>query len=336
MHAQTIVITMIKLFFFITVLNKFSNNNLPYPNCLFAGEDRNGEIIAMEDLCKDGYIMANRKDGLDLEHCTLVLKELASFHAVSLAMKIVDPNSFHAAIGKMHEVVFTENATEYYSHVLESTLNDAISSLSNVSNQSGELDKPIEILKRLGGERLFSIMTDHVKNSSDNWKVACHGDLWINNIMFHYYNNKVKHVKLVDLQTIRYTNLTCDILLFLYSSTEGDLRRKHMDSLIRIYREALIAQLREYLEKNYARELATLTKEFTFESIKNELAIRSLYGEFKHRTRNKSLGDASDNISKPIRADGIRFRNIRQVATDGSTAISRIPQSSSRHCKRIL
>lgn len=58
----------------IPVLKKFSNDNLPYPNCLFAGSDGTGEIIAMEDLSQDGYQMANRINGLDFEHCSLVLK----------------------------------------------------------------------------------------------------------------------------------------------------------------------------------------------------------------------------------------------------------------------
>lgn len=96
--------------------------------------------------------------------------------------------------------------------------------------------------------------------------------------MFHYHNGKVKHVKFVDLQTIRYTNLSCDVLMLLYSSTEGELRHKHLDRLIEIYQESLISNLREHLEKNYRQELATLEREFSYESIKNEFAIRSLYG----------------------------------------------------------
>lgn len=193
-------------------------------------------------------------------------------------MKVIKPATFREAVKKMHEVVFTESAADFYSSVLESSLNESVSSLSNFSNESGELDRPIEILKRLSGKQLFSIMNNHVKNSDDKWKVVCHGDLWINNLMFHYHNNRVKHVKFVDLQTIRYTNLTCDILMLLYSSTEGAMRSKHMDRLIQIYRESLVSNLREYLEKNYRDELATFEKDFTFESIKEELAARSLYG----------------------------------------------------------
>lgn len=56
------------------VLKTFSHDSLPYPNCLFAGCDEAGEIIAMEDLTHHGYKMVNRQQGLDFEHCSVVLK----------------------------------------------------------------------------------------------------------------------------------------------------------------------------------------------------------------------------------------------------------------------
>jgi hypothetical protein len=193
-------------------------------------------------------------------------------------MKVVDPMKLQDAVDKMHEVVFTESAAEFYCSILDSSLTETILSLSNFSNANGDLDKPIEILKRLTGKQLFDIMMNHVINSDDKWKVVCHGDVWINNLMFHYHNDKVKHVKFVDLQTIRYTNFACDILMFLFSSTEGALRTKHMDRLIEIYRESLINNLREYLEKNYREQLAMLEKEFTVKNIQKELTDCALYG----------------------------------------------------------
>lgn len=92
-------------------------------------------------------------------------------------MKIVDPVGFYDAVNKTHEVVFSEDNCEFFSQVLESSLNEVVSSLSNFSNANGELDKPIEILKRLGGKRLFLMMMNHVNKSSNNWKVICHGEL---------------------------------------------------------------------------------------------------------------------------------------------------------------
>lgn len=128
-------------------------------------------------------------------------------------MKTIDPVSFYEVCSKINEVVYCPSAAEFYSHILESSLNEAISSLSNVSNKNGDLDEPIEILKSLNGSKLYNIMTHHVKDTDDSWKVICHSDLWINNILFHYdTSGKPNLVKFVDLQTVRYTNPVCDIM----------------------------------------------------------------------------------------------------------------------------
>lgn len=58
----------------IPVLKNFTIETLPYPECLFAGCDEAGEIIAMEDLTQTNYQMVKRQQGLDFEHCSVVLK----------------------------------------------------------------------------------------------------------------------------------------------------------------------------------------------------------------------------------------------------------------------
>lgn len=81
----------------IPALKTFSNDNLPYPNCLFAGSDEEGEIIAMEDLGEQGYKMTNRLQGLDFDHCSLVLKVRFFNFASSLTQECLHPsrNSQH-------------------------------------------------------------------------------------------------------------------------------------------------------------------------------------------------------------------------------------------------
>lgn len=60
----------------IPTLRKFlhRDDELPFPNCFFAGSDSKGEIIVLEDLCQMGYEMAVRKDYLDYDHCEAMIK----------------------------------------------------------------------------------------------------------------------------------------------------------------------------------------------------------------------------------------------------------------------
>lgn len=51
-----------------------SRSHLPLPQCLFAGRDAQGDLIALEDLVPSGHRMANRLKGLDYSHCKIVMQ----------------------------------------------------------------------------------------------------------------------------------------------------------------------------------------------------------------------------------------------------------------------
>jgi hypothetical protein len=47
----------------------------------------------MEDLGARGFKMAERRQGLDLSHCLLVMRMLARFHAASVVLQDRDPET---------------------------------------------------------------------------------------------------------------------------------------------------------------------------------------------------------------------------------------------------
>lgn len=66
-------------------LEKLQNKNIIFngiPKIYVAKSD----LIVMEDLREKGYIMADRRKGLELDKLKLVLKALAGFHALSLTL----------------------------------------------------------------------------------------------------------------------------------------------------------------------------------------------------------------------------------------------------------
>lgn len=44
------------------------------------------QTIVFDDLNQYGYKLANRQNGLNEEHCVVILKKLAKFHAASMIL----------------------------------------------------------------------------------------------------------------------------------------------------------------------------------------------------------------------------------------------------------
>jgi hypothetical protein len=51
------------------------------------------DTIVLEDLCAGGFTMAERRQGLDLAHCLLIIRRVARFHAASVVLHDQDPES---------------------------------------------------------------------------------------------------------------------------------------------------------------------------------------------------------------------------------------------------
>lgn len=168
-----------------------------------------------------------------------LLQELAKMHSISLIMKKLNPEQFEEALGKINEIVYCPAAYEFYKHCLENSLQEALSSLKS-NNLQGELDEPIAKLSDLSG-KVFKTMSERVLNNADDWNVVCSGDLWINNLMFCYDGcDRVESVKFIDLQAVRYTSPVIDILHFLYTSTDRQLRHDRLDQLLSDYTSELL------------------------------------------------------------------------------------------------
>lgn len=198
---------------------------------------------------------------------------LGRLHGISLAAKRFHTEQFQEIIEHIDENIYCPEGGKFYTHSLECSLKEALYSLRK-SNLDGQLTSSIERIEKLAG-KLYDVMYHCVRDSSDNWMVICHGDLWINNLMFRYDEcDRVEDVKFVDLQTLRYTSPVIDILHFLYTSTEYDVRRQHFDQLIDDYVESLHATLVSYR----CGESGVESVEMLRATILGEMRQRSLYG----------------------------------------------------------
>ena len=95
-----------------------------------------------------------------------------------------------------------------------------------------------------------------------NFHVLVHNDCWTNNFMFAYDDatGRLKDVKILDLQMMRRTRPTVDLVYFLHMSTDAQFRKENFASLIEFYHAKLTEGLAElgYDEANALYPLETM------------------------------------------------------------------------------
>ena len=157
---------------------------------------------------------------------------------------------------------------------MENSLKMATESLRILSNNDGTFSVAIKSLNRFKG-KIFDIMSEIVK-PKEPWSVINHGDCWNNNILFKYKESgSVEKMCLLDLQVSRYTSPAIDILHFLYSSTQADMRWEHFDELLQDYHTTLCETVRRLLENN---QEATQDDLISFKQLKEEVDKHIIYG----------------------------------------------------------
>lgn len=276
---------------------QFSCNRLPFPQCIFAGTDNHSsDIIVLEDLCSAGYSRANRWDKLTYAECSQVmtvsiankhfsfyfelqckyLKELGNLHAISFAMKSVNPDAFHSVRIQIKEISYEKTDTTRQTLLYDDSLLRGIKSVKTTNTlEGGGYTKIITKLEKLAGN-LSKIIQTLLADGEECWNVICHGDCSMNNLMLKRNNDKTVEVKLIDLQAMRYGSAITDLLYFIYSSTERTLRINHLDQLIGDYHTSLVYSLKLYVNDQETRQ--ELETRYTYQSIQKEFKNNGLYG----------------------------------------------------------
>ncbi|XP_035725475.1 uncharacterized protein LOC118443101 [Vespa mandarinia] len=238
------------------------------PRCIHVGKD---EII-MQDLREEGYINCKRQDYLDLEHTLFTIQTLAKWHAKSLSIKLKDPENFEKLASPLKEILFPVDNHTAVGNTVEGGLISAIDHLESIKFQTAELKKAIEYVKSLRN-KCYDMIAKLLSLPKDRYFTICHGDIWINNILYkHDKDGQVYDLKLVDYQISRHMSVAIDFHYFIYSSVRSCIIEDSYDNLIKLYHHTFVEKLRECGVSE--EDLKNLTMEW----FKSELQKFSLYG----------------------------------------------------------
>lgn len=183
----------------------------------------------------------SRQDGVGLAECILCMQTIGRFHALSLAMKHQQPETFHMLVKHVEETYYAKQYKNWYNNFMNVQIGIAKDALS-LEHAGTELEK--KVLKFLDGD-LYDKMVyfTHTRNQNS---VINHGDCWMPNFLFRYDSSGVPvETKVIDFQLARYSSPALDISFFVYSCTSQQLREEHYEDLLKAYHNSLSDMLRD-------------------------------------------------------------------------------------------
>lgn len=166
-----------------TVFNKIQDQHgvpedkrfkpVPY----FGGDDEyEKEFLIMQDMKAIDYQMLNKKEPLTYECLSLAVEQIAAFHSLSFALKKIDEGQFYEMNSHLFELKEYENLT--YISWIKSNMEKGLSFVHDEEHKKKIADFNVNIL-----ERVVEIVRADKKHP---YTVFCHGDSWINNILFKF------------------------------------------------------------------------------------------------------------------------------------------------------
>jgi hypothetical protein len=146
--------------------------------CLYYQSGDPVSALVLDDLKEQGFKMADRTVGLDMQHCLLVMKVLAQSHAASAVLHLKDPEIFKP----FSESFYCERQRTSIETIFQNTLK---SLAKEVEMWPLFKDRFACKLHRVA-DKIADLLIKLLERDDDDFNVFVHVDLWTNNMMFRY------------------------------------------------------------------------------------------------------------------------------------------------------
>ncbi|CAG2055221.1 unnamed protein product [Timema podura] len=215
----------------------------------------NDELLVMEDLRPSGFRMADRRQGLDYDHCLVAVKALARLHGMSVATHEQDPDVFQDL---KIEKIYTESGRDN----VKFHLDRPFKKLKEVVEGMNGFERFVEKIQRIHDD-LMDNMIMMMNPEKNVFRVMNHGDFWVNNMLFSYdEKDKVSDIKMLDFQMSKFVTPALDLHYFLVSSPSMEVRKNSVDHLLEEYHTELCDVL---------KRLDCAHKQITLQRLQEEL-----------------------------------------------------------------
>uniref|UniRef100_A0A1B6IW24 CHK kinase-like domain-containing protein n=1 Tax=Homalodisca liturata TaxID=320908 RepID=A0A1B6IW24_9HEMI len=216
--------------------------------------------VVLEDLKTSGYLMADRHELLDYEHCCLYVKASAKLHALSIAVYKKRPDVIESLVEERQ--VFAEKFQETFRIMWLVSLKCMGAYLEDkpcYKKISDFIDKACE------NDNLHQL---HLQTEKENYpiKALIQGDPWCTNMMFKYDDaGQVVGLKIFDFQSLKFTSPIRELVTFLGASPNLEVRETKLDDLYHLYCDHINTNLEKF----------GCPERLSYENLKSELIFQS-------------------------------------------------------------
>lgn len=189
----------------------------------------------------------DRHKGFDLEAAKLVLNDLAVFHAVPLALKLKDPQTFKQKIEDNCTLLPPKPKDEPEREHHKASFPFAL--LTSILKQDIYCRTHIEEFEKFiksQNEKFERGLSPFDYEYKGAFATLTHGDMWLNNTMQKLEDGKTVNNKFLDFQMCSIGNPAADLLFLLITSVDVPTLQNHFDYLLSFYHESFIKTLEAF------------------------------------------------------------------------------------------
>lgn len=261
-------------------------------------------VLVLEHLKPRGYVLGPRLY-LTREHLLPMCRTIGQYHAISYALRLVDPAQLERLKSEIVTLPFINDADpkdaqeNFYRYLFRAAFDrfydffDRKIDGNTFDRQNADDLKLIERLRDMRAKYieeptrlLEKIRTGVETNAQDkHFGAILHGDYNRNNVLFRYEEQaagdvaepKVADVKMIDFQEMRYGSPCLDLSFFMYMNTTEETRDAIWLEMLQTYHANMFNTLQAAVKGNAKVDEAQLDS-YSFEAFHAHFKRYAFYG----------------------------------------------------------
>lgn len=256
------------------------------PKLLHRERDHDDVVLILEDLRERGFMCLDLTEGMEADVAEVVMRCLGQFHG-----------RLRGTVGMFEGLGLSGVDEDFVKRACDGGVKGFLKRYPGVE---------LEWLEGLGRR----LMDGGERGNGEGLRSVLHGDLWIPNLLLcpkesdnvgNGGDGECSQVALIDFQCIRIGNVMEDIGLLLFSSMDGNARRKCWDGLLDVYTKSFVQAVRMSQEEKEVDAKDIRDKLIMSSQVRDQVAFQLIAGSgsllSENEKQRRRLVDAIQELS---------------------------------------